>query len=421
MAYAPLFYGLLVQLTLTGFPLTISLKALPPLLHGLLGVAVYFYAKQAFHWSVLKSMFTSVLATLYFVSLRISWDMLRCELGLIFLFVFLIFLKSDWQEKSWKAYALLLPAMLLVVFSHQLVTVIMFFIVSAVVLRKLSRRDYSAVRDLVLACLPSVILFSFVVYAGFSVSPSFSAEGRSDWLSLFGFSSFPDMAIGTFGFILYCYLPLLPFVFAGIKHLKSLEFRVWICWCLVGILLGVLASYVPVPLSYRWVLLMVFPLVFFAVEGFQHFNFRRLRIVLAGAIVLLSFTFAFLPASLAFPYFRLYPNYVPSSMLQNSVPLEDCGDVAQALKWVNESLRPGDVLLVHDAFHGWALLYIDSEKIVCYGYENPETAAERITAYDRLLLIWWVLGEGLHGLTTLPPSFVEIYNSGRIAVYEWEP
>jgi hypothetical protein len=287
-------------------------------------------------------------------------------------------------------------------------------------LQKLSRGDYSAARDLVLASLPSLVLFSFVIYASFSVPPSFSAAGKGDWLSLFGFSSYPDMAMNTLGFLPYCYLPLLPFVLAGIRSLKSLELRVWIWWCLVGVLLGVTVSYVPVPLSYRWTLLMVFPLVFFAVEGFKHFNFRRLRIVLTGFVVLLSFSFAFLPASLAFPYFRLYPNYVPSSMLQNSVPLDDCGDVVRALNWANASLRPSDVLLVHDAFHGWALLYVDNEKVVCYGYENPETVAEGITAYERLFLIWWVPSEGWHGLTTLSPHFVETYTSGRIAVYEWE-
>lgn len=420
MAYTPLFYALLAQLTLLGFPLTISLKALPPVLHGLLGVAVYFYVKQAFRWSILKSLSTSFLATLYFVSLRISWDMLRSELGLIFLFVFLIFLHSGWEKKSWKTYALILPTTILVVLSHQLVTVMMFVIISAVVLQKLSRKEYAAVKNLVLSSLPSVVLFAFVIYAGLSVPPSFSAAGTNDWLSLFGFSSYPDMAIGTFGFILFCYLPFLPFALAGIRSLKSLELKVWIGTCLVGVLLGVAAFYASIPLSYRWILLMIFPLVFFAVEGFNHPNFRHLKIALTGAVVLLSFTFAFLPAGLAFPYFRLYPNYVPTSMLQNTVPLSDCADVVQALNWVNASLKPHDVLLVHDAFHGWALLYIDGEKVVCYGYENPETAAKRITAYDRLFLIWWVPNEGLHGLTSLPPRFVEIYRSGRIAVYEWE-
>jgi hypothetical protein len=420
MAYAPLFYGLLAQLTLLGFPLTVSLKALPPILHGLLGVAVYFYVKQAFGWSILKSLFTSLLATLYFVSLRISWDMLRSELGLIFLFAFLIFLHSSWEKKSWKTYALLLLTMILVVLSHQLVTVIMFIITSVVVLQKLAREEHTTVRYLVLSSLPSAVLFSFVIYAGFAVPPSSSAAGMNDWFSLFGFSSYPDMAIGTLGFILFCYLPFLPFAFAGIRSLKSLELRVWVCSCLFGVLLGVAASYAHIPVSYRWILLMVFPLVFFAIEGFKHSHFRRLKIVLTGVMMILSFSFAFLPPNLAFPYFSLYPNYVPSSMLQNSVPLGDCKDVVQVLNWVNASLRSRDVLLVHDAFHGWALLYVDGEKVVCYGYENPETVAERITAYDRLFLIWWVPGAGLHGLAKLPPRFVEIYCSGRIAVYEWE-
>lgn len=141
---------------------------------------------------------------------------------------------------------------------------------------------------------------------------------------------------------------------------------------------------------------------------------------LTGTLVLLSFSFIFLPVSLAFPYFSLYPNYVPTSMLQNSVPLSDCEDVVRALTWVNTSLGPSDVLLVHDAFHGWGLLYVDGRQVVCYGYENPETAAQRVVAYGELFLIWWIPGEGLHGWSTLPPRFVETYHSGRIAIYEWE-
>jgi hypothetical protein len=419
MAYAPLFYSLLVELTLCGVPLTVSLKVLPPVLHGFLGLAIYFYAKRAFQWSILKSLSASFLATLYFVSLRISWDMLRSEIGVIFLFTLLTLLHGGWKEKSWKAYALLLPTMILVVLSHQLVTAIMFVMVSAVILQNWSRHEYTAVRSLVLATLPSVVLFSFVIYAGYSVSTSFPALGRSSWFSLFGFSSIPDALIGTVGFLFFCYIPLLPFAWTGVRSLRSLELRVWIYWCLGGILLGAVA-WLWFPLSYRWALLMVFPITFFAVEGFRQFNFRRTKVVLTGALLLLSFSFVFLPASLAFPYFSLYPNYVPTSMLQNSVPLSDCEDVVRVLTWVNTSLGPNDVLLVHDAFHGWALLYVDGRQVVCYGYEDPETAAQRTIAYDRLFLIWWVPGEGLHGWSTLPPRFVETYHSGRIAIYEWE-
>ncbi|MEM3055217.1 MAG: hypothetical protein QXM52_05890, partial [Candidatus Bathyarchaeia archaeon] len=91
---SPLFYLILSGLTLAGVPLVVSLKVLPPILHGLLGFAIYQYATKGLAWSPGKGLFASLLATLYFVGLRISWDMLRSQLGLIFLFVFLIMLQG---------------------------------------------------------------------------------------------------------------------------------------------------------------------------------------------------------------------------------------------------------------------------------------------------------------------------------------
>jgi hypothetical protein len=422
IGYAPLFYLFLVGLASAGVPLIVSLKVLPPLLHGFLALAIYLYAKKAFAWSSKKSLFVSLVATLYFVALRISWDMLRSELGLVFLFVFLAFLWGDWKEMPWKCYALLLPSMVFVVLSHQLVSLIMFAIVSVVALQNLSRREYGPVRNLVLSALPSVVLFCLIVYAGLfasSVSPVVESEG---WLSLFGFSSFGDVLVGTLGFIFYCYLPLSVFVLFGVKGFRNLELRVWLCWCLVGVLLGALGWYGLIPVSYRWTLLMVFPLAFFAVEGFSRFSFRPLKIVLSGVLAFLSCSFILLPASMAFPYFGLFPNYVPSSMLQNSVALGDCGDVVEALAWVNGSLGSDDVLLVHDAFCGWAFLYLNGVQFVCYGYANPADVAWKMVGngYDRLFLVWWVSDEGWHGVSSLPSCFVEVFRSGRIAVYEYK-
>ena len=91
IATSPLLYSLLVQSTLIGIPLEVMLKLLPPILHGILGFVIYNYAKVSFNWSPKKSLYVTLLATTYFVALRISWDMLRNELGLIFLFISLIF------------------------------------------------------------------------------------------------------------------------------------------------------------------------------------------------------------------------------------------------------------------------------------------------------------------------------------------
>ena len=95
MSSAPLFYILLMGITSTGAPIVVTLKILGPLLLGLLGFVAYNYAHKALSWSSKKSLILAILSTLYFVALRISWDMFRSELALIFLFLMLIFLQKN--------------------------------------------------------------------------------------------------------------------------------------------------------------------------------------------------------------------------------------------------------------------------------------------------------------------------------------
>ena len=97
MSSAPLFYMLLMGITSTGASIVVALKILGPLLLGLLGFATYNYANKALSWSPKKSFIVAILSTLYFVALRISWDMFRSELALVFLFFMLILLQKKFH------------------------------------------------------------------------------------------------------------------------------------------------------------------------------------------------------------------------------------------------------------------------------------------------------------------------------------
>ena len=81
MSSAPLLYIILMGVTSIGIPLVFTLKILGPLLLGLLGFVTYHYAHKALSWSSTKSLLVALLSTLYFVALRISWDMFRSELA----------------------------------------------------------------------------------------------------------------------------------------------------------------------------------------------------------------------------------------------------------------------------------------------------------------------------------------------------
>jgi hypothetical protein len=109
-------------------------------------------------------------------------------------------------------------------------------------------------------------------------------------------------------------------------------------------------------------------------------------------------------------------------MLQNSVPMDDCEDVVRALNWIDGNMGSDGVLLVHDAFHGWALMYMgNSNRVECYGYDDPQVCADGKfdDGYRSLFVVWWVRGEGWHGVVSLPSCFVQVFRSNRIAVYEY--
>lgn len=421
MAMAPLFYSIVAGFVLAGVNVVWVLKIMAPVLHGFLGLAIYVYARRGFGWGSGKSLLVTSLATLYFVALRISWDMLRSELALIFLFAFLM-LSHGWEGESWKRFMALVSVAVLVALSHQLVSLVMFSVIVAFCLQHIIRKEYGSAWRLFLLSLPSIAVFGLVFYSNYVVSAGLMFGG-TEWLLAFGFGPVRDVLVSTVGFLLFCFLPLLPFVWVGWKGLKGLGFRAWIGWCLFGVFLGVFASSGWFPLSYRWSLLVVFPLAFLAVEGFSSFRFRRLRKVLAGFLVFLTSVFLLLPANFAFPYFStVYANYVPSSMLQNTVPLGDCGDVVRVMGWCKVNVNSqGTVLLLHDVFYGWGLLYDGNGRIFSYGYENVEMAALNASSsgFQEVYVVWWTAGEGWHGMVTLPSSFGEVYRSGRMAVYKY--
>jgi hypothetical protein len=227
------------------------------------------------------------------------------------------------------------------------------------------------------------------------------------------------MVINTLGFLLYCCLPLLPFVILGARRLNNLQIKSWLVWSLVAICSPIISPNAFIPEGYRWTLMLVFPISFYAVEALARFKSNTRQLLVAFALIALTTGFVIAPYDRAFPYYTLFPYYVPSSMLQNTVPLSDCEDTINALQWLKSNMHDGTRLLTHSAFKGWALLVLNIDKIIPYGYNHPEEAAQEAlqNGCDQVYLIWWTDGNGWHGQLTVSSSFKEVYKSGRIAVF----
>ena len=435
LAVAPLFYVLLMSLVSAGVPIVIVLKVFSPLLLGLLGLSIYYYAHKGLGWSSFKSLAPALLGTIYFVALRISWDMLRNELGLIFLFVALTFL-SQLKTGSWKQYFVLSLAMIAVVLSHQLVAVILLGVVIFTVFHGLLQKSFQKSLALIVASLPASV-FSLVVYFFAVVPDGFQNYATSTELILanwLGFSSYPSMLLSELGFFLFCFLPLLPLVVFGFKCLGDFQLRSWIILSLFLLLIP-FAFVSP----YRWLLLLIYPFVFFVVEAVSHlksikwkrFNTSLQKIVIFYLIlstVVLSFGYIFSTPDQPFSYFspqhfNSYYYQIPSAMQQNTISVADFQGTVDALRWFEENKPVGGLLLTHTAFYSWALLVLnDTDVIWNYEFGDPVNAASLAVqeGHTRVFLVWWIDGLGWYTQPSLPLVFQEVYRSERIAIYFYD-
>jgi hypothetical protein len=433
---APLFYTIVVFFVSLGGPLAVVLKIMPVILHGLLGLSIYAYARKGLSWSPRKSTLTALVGTVYFVALRISWDLLRNELALIFFFLLLALLGTKQSMAySWKHYVLLSLSAMAVVLAHQLVAVVMLGVLIFTIVQKLLQKERAYTTRLFLALLPSALFFVIVYISPAGGIASLDFSRNVGW-PLSDFSSYQSMLASDVGFFLYCYLPLLPMALLSAKRFRNLQLRSWLFISLILVL-------VPIAIlsNFRWLLMLVYPIAFYAVDGLsllKSISWKRFGITLhrigilylVVSVSVLSLGFTLLTTERPFAYFDAgqYNGYIyqiPSSMLQNTISLADCNGTASALQWFKNNTDDDAFLLTHEAFYGWSLttLNMNQSQIIPYGFGDPAQAAENATqqGHDKIYLIWWINGVGWYGQPTVAASFEEVYHSGRIAIYRYAP
>ena len=423
---SPLIYIILMGGTSIGIPIVLLLKILSPLLLACLGLVVYFYANKTLSWSPKKSLLVVLFATLYFVALRISWDMLRTELALIFLFITMIYLEKN-NHPSLLTGVLLSTTMLFVVFSHQLIAVIMFAIIITKIIYSHVKKKTNTILRIFISSFPALILFSTIVFAdlqsGYSLASSFS-QYSGEPNALLGPISYGDFLVNTIGFFVFCYLPLMPLLFLGYKHFKSnLQLKTWIVLLfalIFSILIGANVFFGILP--YRLILLMTFPFSFYAAEAFSSLRLKRYKVFAGFILATLSMFFIVLPYDSSFAYFALFPTYVPRSMLMNTVPQSDCQDTANAMQWASHNLPDDSRLLVHSAFYGWASLSLNADQIIPYGFNNPDVVVQELmknSSSYQYYLIWWTNRSGWFGQPELSSDFIPIFQMGKISIFRF--
>jgi hypothetical protein len=424
---APLLYMISVSVYLVARinPVWIF-KIIGPLLYGSMMLALYRFLRVGLRWTEKMSLGAGLMTSLYFVTLRVSWDLYRNMLGLTFILLSLPLFASLTERKS---QVLLAVLVVLAVASDQLTGVIALSLIGARALAELFGKRWDQFVRLTRIGVPGLVFFLSVAYAGIIASSGSFVQQQA---ALPGLASI----ISSAGFLGYIYLPIIPLVLLGLRRTVNVDLRNWTI-----VLLGLaLTALVPlsglIVMSYRWSLLLDIPLCVYASAGVAGIlgasrpatNWSRIlpsKILPVISLILAvsAALYVAVPAQQAMPYYAAFPSFLPTSMVQNTVPMSDMGSLRAMLDWVQANSGPGTILITHQAIYGWARTYLPSTvHIVNYRYSDPMTGVglALLAGYSSVLMIWWINGSGWHGQPSVPSGFVPLVSDGSIVVYEYD-
>jgi hypothetical protein len=390
------------------------LKIVAPVSYGVLGLGEYLFARKAMIWTPKKSFLLVFVASIYFVSLRISWDLLRNTLGLAFALSALAFGQN---LRSFRSVVLFSALVWLTVATHLLVATLLFGIVLATLIRK------SAQSIIVLvSMIPGFVQYSF--------SLRWIQDAGNSFLTL---NSNNPQGSYVYLYTVLIFAPLIPLAIIGAIHSKKGIPMWWLLICTAGVIGGT----TPISLNSqlvtpeRWALMLFIPLACYAVQGLSHFSssknlrFRRFRLATyawISILIILGSTFIALPAEMALP---LYGPFLPTSMLQSTVPLSDSGSVINCMDWLSNNTTPNSIFLVHNAFYGWAREYFDVRaQLLVFPPNTTLTQALQFALqehYSSIYTVWWTQTYGWYGEPSVPTGFVLQHQSGHIGIFFYQP
>ena len=437
-----LFAGVLYSLT---HDAVFVIKFFGPVLLAVLSCMMFFYARKGLSWGNSKSLLVSILAATYFVSLRNSWDLYRQTLGLIFLMAALISLKSfRFPQKYYIASFF----MVLTVLSHELAAIILFFIILFETARQFLKKSFKEVAYSMGSLILSGALFLF---------QRFSLYMANLGIPIISIASGPSFSLALFmtGLLIYCYILILPLVLVGLVGFKFSAMHIWALLCLAIVLLEMLNPNLPFNFWNRWVYLLVYPILFFAAHGIDniwkfwssHRNTLRRSVPKVFAIIYLvliltlsGYYLTVVPETQIsfFSKDNAYLQFIPSSMLQNTLSINDNPSLVKCFEWINNATSINSVVVIHYSLFRLANLYGGSRLIVPV-YQNPlmwehlqnESALSKdIVDAAKLLIrndhssvytVWWVRGKGWYGISSLPSDFKEVYRADEMVVYLFNP
>jgi len=430
------------------------LKLTGPLLYGLSACGVYWFSRKGLDWNTRRSLIAASFFVFQLAAFRISWDLLRNTLAMAILLFALPFLL---KMESWKDVAGFVLLSVLVVFGHELASVVMFVVVIfGVMLNDLLKRNKAGLLKVSAAVSPSLAIFLTSMYfKAFppqlgaqtnvisAIKPSSSPAGLFFLANFFvgsgsgSYSGYFDLASQVLSVFTVLYLLCLPLVLVGFFRNRVLD--VWT-------LLIVCASFSCLVMPFfalnwwdRWMFLLVYPFTFYAVVGvlkvLESANgmvrpsvewLNWMKVSKKTTVVLLScmglLTSVYIGATLqsdnyvimSIPTISRYFSVAPT------VPLRDVEGTVKVMEWLDGNMDNGSCVLVHSAFLHWARLYLDENHTLVAYSTDAKGALDVATSlgYDSVYLVWWGENIGWYWFT-VPSYFRMVFESDRIAAFQY--
>jgi len=437
-----LLYSLIIPIhKAVGANPAVTLKIASPIIYGLNAAGIYYFANKTLKWKRRKSLITALFFSFSIASLRIIWDLYRYTLGLSIL-VFAVSLIPEIADHKKTLGFIFLST--LTVFSHELTAVSLIFIAITLVLREIGEGDKNEASWILGSSLPALIIFilgtclrfnsigyvsktNHIMNTGDVINPRplglfFLTNYLSVSSPVESYDTYLELALDIIVLFTLLYGVWLPLIIKGFFKNKVLD-----AWTII-LLAGSLGPLIVPSCSLRywdhWMFMLVYPFTFYAVNGIEKFRTRQslrwLKNMIIIATILLGILFTSIPISSSPFYTPLTYTYLPSSMQQNTIPLEDVEGTIKSLEYLSGNMDKDSVALVHHAFISWARLYLNDNQTIIYFAMNITKAImiANQNGFKEIYLIWWKRNIGWYPNINVPEDFEIAYSDGRIGIFQ---
>ena len=443
---ANILYLLFWPFKLLGLSPDLIVKIFGPVLYGCISLVFFVFCRKFLKFPKLKALLTTGIVIFSLASLRLSWDLYRNELGLIFLFLGLINLPKITQTKNLIYFSIFT---ILVGLANELVMVLLLVILFVYWLKSLFKKRWITLTALSIPLAILLIIFLIVLHSSsqslYDPHIYFTYDNNYLWGYFYEYKkiiSYQEL-FGTITSLFWLLFKiLLPFALYGFFLMrKNLVLTSLFCWLLFGAFSSLFLAGRGLLVWERWLIMLIFPLAIYATFGIFKLgellakpkswakHFPKLAWVVAGSFWLMFFVLLLLRAIpfISADYSEAKPPlandkinvYFPRTMIHNSVGIWKIEYTFDIIQWLNQNAPPGSVILVDNRFRGLMLtrFNLDGRYIITnpWSEKSPEANLElaRKKGFEPIYLIWNTL-KSIDG-------FDRIYSSGNMGVYKALP